>query len=149
MTPVTSPPPSQLIGNRCGHDPSCSRVFAPPVEHKPRPPILKRITERLSGYFQRPNLIPSLNAVNGSSRRQRSERREACILVMDVLIHYLDLVKLIVGIPQEDGGIRGITMERIAELAGLGVTSRLIREKPFRPISGETKSRSRPINKGN
>nr|VFJ69040.1 MAG: hypothetical protein BECKDK2373B_GA0170837_12315 [Candidatus Kentron sp. DK] len=29
------------------------------------------------------------------------------------------------------------------------VTSRLIREKPFRPISGETKSRSRPINKGN
>jgi len=108
-----------LTGNRCGHDPSHPRVFAPPEHHKSRPPILTWVRERLSEYFERPSLIPSLNAANGSPRQQRSERREACLLVMDAMIHYVDLVKLIVGVPQEDGGVRGIPMKRIAELTGM------------------------------
>nr|VFJ89538.1 MAG: hypothetical protein BECKLFY1418B_GA0070995_10166 [Candidatus Kentron sp. LFY] len=114
-------PLPQPTGNRCGHNPADPRVFAPPVGHKSRPPLLTRITERLFGYFQRPESIPSLNTANGSTRQQRSERREACILVMDALFHYLDLVKLIVGIPLEDGGVRGIPMEKIAEMTGMGL----------------------------
>jgi len=39
-------------------------------------------------------------------------------------------VKLIVGVPQEDGGVRGISMERIAELTGMGLrrTERAMRD---------------------
>nr|VFJ94015.1 MAG: hypothetical protein BECKLFY1418A_GA0070994_103618 [Candidatus Kentron sp. LFY] len=114
-------PSPQPTGNRCGHNPTAPRAFAPPAAHQSRPPILTRITERLFEYFHRPELIPSLNLANGSPRNQRSERREACILVMDALFHYLDLVKLIVGIPLKDGGVRGIPMEKIAEMTGMGL----------------------------
>jgi hypothetical protein len=41
--------------------------------------------------------------------------------VLSILIHYLDLITLRVGIPQADGTFCGLTMERIAELAGVGL----------------------------
>ncbi|MCA1854079.1 MAG: hypothetical protein LC647_17340, partial [Beggiatoa sp.] len=41
--------------------------------------------------------------------------------VLGCLIHYLDLLTLRVGIPQEDASFRGIGMERIADLSGMGL----------------------------
>jgi hypothetical protein len=41
--------------------------------------------------------------------------------VLSALAHYLDLATLRVGIPQGDGSFCGLTMEKIAELAGIGL----------------------------
>ncbi|MDG4597524.1 MAG: replication protein RepA [Candidatus Contendobacter sp.] len=119
-------PPAALVrlvvsGNRCGHDPACPRWFEPPPHHAPHPKILVKLQEAVRAYFADPAVLPSLNAANGSARQQRSERREACLSLLGALIHYLDLVTLRVGIPQADGTFKGLTLEFLAERAGLGL----------------------------
>ncbi|MEI2745988.1 MAG: hypothetical protein V9G22_11345, partial [Ottowia sp.] len=108
-------------GNRCGHDPCCPRWFEPPAHHAPHPKILVKLQAAVRAYFADPAVLPSLNAANGSARRQRSERREACLALLGALVHYLDLVTLRVGIPQADGSFQGLTLEFLAERAGLGL----------------------------
>ena len=108
-------------GNRCGHVPSAPRFFTPPDNHAPHPRILVRLQEAIEIYFSNPDCLPSLNAANGSARSQRSERREACLSLLGALIHYLDLVTLRVGLPQNDGTLRGLSMLFLAERAGLGL----------------------------
>jgi len=109
-------------GNRCGHDPQNPQWFTPPAKNRARPPILRKLNEAIQAYYHEPAAtIPSLNLANGSERQQRSERREACLLVLSSLTHYLDLVTLRVGIPQTDGSFQGITMEYLAEVAGIGL----------------------------
>lgn len=117
-------PPTRLAvvvsGNRCGHDPACPRWFAPPPAHAARPKILTRLQAAVRAYFADPTVLPSLNAANGSPRQQRSERREGCLALLGALVHYLDLVTLRVGIPQDDGTFQGLSLDFLAEKAGLG-----------------------------
>ena len=108
-------------GNRCGHDPLRPRWFEPPAHHAPHPRIITRLEEAVRAYFADPAVFPSLNAANGSARRQRSERREGCLALLGALVHYLDLVTLRVGVPQADGSFEGLTLEFLAEKAGLGL----------------------------
>lgn len=110
-----------VSGNRCGHDPACPRWFEPPPHHAPHPKILVKLQEAVRAYFADPTVLPSLNAANGSARQQRSERREACLALLGALVHYLDLVTLRVGIPQADGSFKGLSLEFLAERAGLGL----------------------------
>jgi len=108
-------------GNRCGHDPFRPRWFAAPSHHAAHPKILIKLQEAVRAYFADPAVLPSLNAANGSARQQRSERREGCLALLGALVHYLDLVTLRVGIPQADGSFKGLTLEFLAERAGLGL----------------------------
>ncbi|MEI2770020.1 MAG: replication protein RepA [Candidatus Competibacter sp.] len=108
-------------GNRCGHDPFRPRWFAAPSHHAAHPKILVKLQEAVRAYFADPAVLPSLNAANGSARQQRSERREGCLALLGALVHYLDLVTLRVGIPQADGSFKGLTLEFLAERAGLGL----------------------------
>lgn len=79
-----------------------------------------RLGEKVRGYYDTPeSILPSLNVCNGSRRQQRSERREACLLVLGALIHYLDLMTLRVGIPKGDGSFQGLTMDFLAQRTGL------------------------------
>jgi hypothetical protein len=107
-------------GNGCGHVPSSPKGFTPPTHHRVRPGVLVKLSARLQAYYTDPGtILPSLNLANGSARQQRSERREACLIVLNVLIHYLDLVTLRVGIPKANGNMRGLTVDFIAEKAEL------------------------------
>ncbi|ABA56552.1 hypothetical protein Noc_A0039 (plasmid) [Nitrosococcus oceani ATCC 19707] len=109
-------------GNGCGHNPANPRWFLPPENHKERPRILGKLSEKIRAYYHDPEaILPSLNLANGSERKQRSERREACLQILSCLTHYLDLVTLRVGIPWKDGSFGGISMERIATLCGIGL----------------------------
>lgn len=108
-------------GNRCGHDPRAPRWFEPPPHHAAHPRILTKLQAAVRAYFADPRVLPSLNAANGSLRQQRSERREACLDLLGALIHYLDLVTLRVGIPHDDDTFSGLTLDFLAEKAGLGV----------------------------
>jgi hypothetical protein len=119
-----------MPGNSCGHMPESPRWFAPPEQHT-RPKIISKIIAEIRLYYKAPvTTIPSLNLANGSSRQQRSERREACMAVLGCLLHYLDLTTLRVGIPQHDGAFKGISMPFIAEKSGMTLkrTERAVRD---------------------
>lgn len=92
-----------LSGNRCGHMPDAPRLtLFKPFEDgkKKRPLVLGKLAERFKDYYDNPDVIPSLNLANGSTRKQRSEGREACVLTGLALIKFLDLRTLCVGIPK-------------------------------------------------
>jgi hypothetical protein len=120
-------------GNRCGHDPTAPRWFAPPPEHEQRPPIIRKLIERVRGFYHDPQKIPSLaNALFGRKqaadpdgdhkpRQMRSERREACCALLGAIGHYCDLPSLCLSVPQPDGTLLPIRMDTLAERAGLSL----------------------------
>lgn len=108
-----------LTGNKCGHQTDEPRFFAPPEKHAKRPEILRRIQLAIQNYYRKPGTLPLLNAANGSTRQQRSERREACIDLLGCILHYTDLITLRVAIPQANGSTAGLTMPYLANLSGL------------------------------
>jgi hypothetical protein len=109
-----------LSGNRCGHHPGKPRWFDPPQWHKQHPKIIEQVIKRVREYYDSPQaVLPVLNAVSGSERQQRSERREACVAMLAAILHYTDLITLRVGKPQNDGSFAGIPMVELAEIAGL------------------------------
>ena len=111
-------------GNYCGHDPDQPALtLAKPalVGKGGIPRILTLCMERLDAYFIRPKkVIPSLNFANGSTRKQRSERRESCILLLKALLKRTDLVSLRVGSPTPDGFLN-YTLDYIALDTGMGI----------------------------
>jgi hypothetical protein len=117
---MVSNPALATSGNRCGHHPTLPRWFEAPEPHAPRPFILRKLIEKMRAYYHDPAaILPSLNLANGSDRQQRSERREACLVFLGGLVHYLDLVTLRVGIPCDDGQFVGLSMAHLAALTGL------------------------------
>jgi len=63
-------------------------------------------------------VIPSLDLANGSIRQQRSERREACVILLKALLKHTDVASLRVGIPTEDGFLN-LTVNYIANQTGM------------------------------
>lgn len=116
-----------VSGNRCGHHPDYPRLTpASPIKDgrdgKPsQPKILKAMISRVKEYYAKPDIIPSLNTSNGSVRQQRSERREACVLLLAVLLKYLDLASMRVGVPNVDG-FRSMKIGTLAVKAGLSLS---------------------------
>lgn len=113
---------SLSIGNRCGHDPDAPRFFTPPEHFADRawPKLIGKAVDRLQDYYRTRRLLHSLNMANGSARQQRTERAEACIALLSVMLHYTDLASLRVGRPGADGrAMRGITLPDLASWAGL------------------------------
>jgi len=73
----------------------------------------------LKSYYDNPRqIIPSLDLANGSERQQRSERREACLLLLMALLKYTDLASLRVGIPTQDGFL-SLTVDYIGKQTGM------------------------------
>jgi len=107
-------------GNFCGHQPDSPRFFIKPEKHANRPKILPRAQSAIQTYYRRPDTLPTLNSANGSSRQQRSERREACLILLACILHYTDLITLRVAIPQPNGTTAGLTMPYMAALGALG-----------------------------
>ncbi len=109
-----------ILGNRCGHDPNTPRLFAAPEEHRDRPPVIRELIRRVADYYADPSKIPTLNAANASDRQQRSERREACVALLQAILHYTDLVTLRVGLPGDEGeAFTALPLRLIASRAGL------------------------------
>jgi len=111
-------------GNFCGHDPLNPRLeLAKPAKQGKGglPRILTLSMEKLRGFYDAPRkLLPSLDLANGSSRRMRSERREACVLVGQALIKRMDLATMQVGVPTP-GGFLSYTLTEIAKDTGLSL----------------------------
>ncbi len=144
-------------GNFCGHNPSSPQkdILKPIKTGKGGlPRVLSLAKERLAEYFSRPALFPTLNGANQSSRQQRSERRESCILVLEGLLKFCDVVSLRVGIPTKDGW-KNITVDFLVSHIGLTKrrveralkdlkTSGILRVKQPRTTNGEGQIRGLP-----
>lgn len=118
------------FGNRCGHTPDMpdlslrfpaneGKVGKDGIRRGAIPKILGELLARLSQYYWKPSIIPSLNLANNSRRQQRSERREGCVKLLSALVKYLDLTTLKVGIPQKSGEFHGLTIPYLATHAGI------------------------------
>ncbi|MFN4186934.1 MAG: hypothetical protein ACK4FN_02785 [Acinetobacter johnsonii] len=109
-------------GNFCGHYPASPRLTLESSAKKGKggvPRVLTLCIERLKDYYYRPRkVIPSLDLANGSSRQQRSERREACICLLSSLLKFTDVASLRVGIPTKNGFVN-LTVDLIAKHAGM------------------------------
>ena len=95
-----------LFGNRCGHRPD-DPVLLHNIEMKKgkggMPAFFHKAVERIKRYYWYPDLLPSLNFANGSKRKQRSERREACVRTLNACMYLLNLTTMCVGIATEEG----------------------------------------------
>ena len=107
-------------GNRCGHHPLLPRLDPQKPVARNLPPIILQVCDRFQKYFDNPDMLPLLNAANGSLRRQRSERREAIVLTFLQLMKYYNLLTGRSEIPTQNGHL-GLTVAWIAEQAGLGI----------------------------
>lgn len=105
-------------GNFCGHDPAAPRLDLRSSTDKQRPKILRALQERIRYYFCNPACLPSLNAANQSTRQQRSERREACLLALSVILEFLDLASLRCGVPTSTG-FMSLTVEYLCGFTGM------------------------------
>jgi hypothetical protein len=104
------------------HDPENMRTFTPPETDKKRPGILLEIISRVTVYLNDPTTIPTLNAANGSPHQQRSERREACILLLSVILYHMDLKTMRCGVLHADATFEGIRLKDYAEEVGLSMS---------------------------
>lgn len=110
-----------LTGNRCGHDPHDPQLSPPEPIRKGLgglPRILSLAAERAKEWFFHPDKCPPLQT--DPDRQTRSERREACQVVLEVLLSRLDLTSLCVGYPSPADGFTDIDMKTIVRLTGLG-----------------------------
>ncbi len=110
-----------MTGNRCGHDPK--RPILSPA-HPIRkgkgglPRILSLAAERAKAWYFHPKKCPPLQA--HPDRRTRSERREACQIVLETILSHLDLASMCLGTPTAASGFIDIDMRTIVQDSGIG-----------------------------
>lgn len=109
-------------GNWCGHDPDAPRFFTKPEAHKDRPKVIAWAMDAWKRFYTSPaSYFNQLRFNRKSTRQQRSESREAVASIAQVLLHYTELASLRVGVPHVTNGFRSLTIEFLAEKAGLGL----------------------------
>jgi hypothetical protein len=114
-------PVPESNGNRCGHDPRHPRLDPLRPIRKGKgglPRILSLAAERTKAWFDHPKRCPPL--LTHGDRKTRSERREACLVVLETMLSHLDLAFLCLGVPTRANGFIGIDMKTIVRDSGLG-----------------------------
>lgn len=109
----------QSSGNRCGHNPYNPRLNAAVSIPKGKggfPRILSLAAERAKAWYFHPAKCPALH---GTGRQIRSERREACQIVLEVILRHLDLASLCLGTPTPASGFIDIDMKTIVRDSGI------------------------------
>ena len=109
-------------GNWCGHDPETPRFFQKPASHKERPKVINWAIEAWRRFYCLPtSYFKEIRMRRNSTRQQRSEAREALASISQVLLHYTELASLRVGVPHASEGFRSLTIEFLADRAGIGL----------------------------
>lgn len=110
-----------LNGNRCGHNPRRPLLTPANPIRKGKgglPRILSLAAERTKAWYDHPGKCPLLLTLG--DRQARSERREACLVVLETLFSHLDLASLSLGVPTLANGFIDIDMKTIVRGSGLG-----------------------------
>lgn len=110
-----------MPGNRCGHDPRCPALTPARPIRKGKgglPRILSLAAERAKAWYFHPGKCKPLQS--HPCRKTRSERREACQIVIETILSHLDLASLCLGAPTLDAGFIDIDMRTIVRDSGIG-----------------------------
>lgn len=110
----------QQSGNRCGHNlhsPRLNAAVSIPKGKGGFPRILSLAAERAKTWYFHPAKCPALH---GTGRQIRSERREACQIVLEVILRHLDLASMCLGTPTPACGFLDIDMKTIVRGSGIG-----------------------------
>lgn len=108
-------------GNRCGHDPRQPRLSPATPIRKGKgglPRILSLAAERAKAWYFHPKKCPPLQS--HPKRKTRSERREACQIVLETILAHLDLASMCLGTPTLSSGFIDIDMRTIVRETGIG-----------------------------
>jgi Mn-dependent DtxR family transcriptional regulator len=109
-------------GNWCGHDPENPRYYEPPEDHGIRPDVLVEAQDNLILFYETPKkFLPSLHVVRETMRQERTEGREADSSILQLLLHYTDLVSLRAGVPLETGSFLPLSVQFVAEKLNLSL----------------------------
>ena len=107
-----------MTGNRCGHDPKHPNLSPAKPIRKGKgglPRILSLAAERAKAWYFHPKKCKLLQS--HPHRKTRSERREACQIVIETILSHLDLASLCVGTPTLE---IDIDMRTIVRDSGMG-----------------------------
>lgn len=110
----------QPSGNRCGHNPRQPMLAVAVPIPKGRggfPRILSLAAERAKAWYFHPKKCPPLQGHPG--RQTRSERREACQIVLETILRHLDLASMCLGTPTLANGFIDIDMRTIVHDSGI------------------------------
>lgn len=108
-------------GNRCGHDPKHPNLSPVNSIRKGKgglPRILSLAAERAKAWYFHPKKCKLLQS--HPHRKTRSERREACQIVIETILSHLDLASLCLGTPTLENGFIDIDMQIIVRDSGIG-----------------------------
>lgn len=111
----------RISGNRCGHDPKHPNLSPAKPIRKGKgglPRILSLAAERAKAWYYHPKQCKLLQS--HPHRKTRSERREACQLVIETILSHLDLASLCLGTPTLENGFIDIDMRTIVRDSGIG-----------------------------
>lgn len=111
----------QPFPNYCRHLPAYPEFFKIPVNHKPRAKIIQEAIERLkSAYFKPKKNLTTLQVhVETTGNQVKSQRRNAAIAILQVMLYYLDDATGRVGRRLESGGYNDLSISKLASYAGL------------------------------
>lgn len=110
-----------MNGNRCGHDPKHPNLSPAKPIRKGKgglPRILSLAAERAKAWYYHPKKCKLLQS--HPHRKTRSERREACQIVIETILSHLELASLCLGTPTLENGFIDIDMRTIARDSGIG-----------------------------
>lgn len=108
------------FGNHCGHIPLEPRFFNSPPFHKKRPTILNKAISSLETVYRKSKqFMNKLCTTHPNGRYVRSERREAVIVVSQVLMHYVHLSSLRIGFYTSWDKFKNLTLNTIIQKSGL------------------------------
>ncbi len=115
-------------GNRCDHDPKNPRLeldYTPNRRGK-LPAVITKCLENLQAYYYDRSILRPLaeldvsdKKVTAGKRSNRSEAREAEVLVISAILHCMDLTSLLVGVPNAKLGFVHRSTYELAKMAGL------------------------------
>ena len=111
----------RISGNKCGHDPRAPRLSPAVPIRKGKgglPRILSLAAERAKAWYFHPKKCKLLQS--HPHRKTRSERREACQIVIETILSHLDLASLCLGTPTLESGFIDIDMRTIVRDSGIG-----------------------------
>ena len=105
-------------GNKCEHNPLSPRFPTLPAHHNRRPLPITIAINGAEDYYWRPKY--SLKALQ-KHRQARSEGREATAVLIQTILHFTDLDTMAVAVPTPSGEMLPLTLEYLANLAGVSL----------------------------
>ena len=109
-----------LPPNFCDHSLNQPKLFKVPPTHKPRAKIVQETLKRLMDAYHAPKRsLKTLQFHDDTGHQVRSQRREAAIALLQVMVYYQDDATGRIGRQVDDGAFRDLSLAKLAKYADI------------------------------